>query len=671
MVTHSPASVFATQDEYLNAVATARAAAVAYYETEQVVMDDATYDTFVRSIAATEDAHPDWAASGGLVDQVAGGTSSGGEVEHRVPMLSLDNAMDGDELNAWFARFDQRCADAGFADAAVCVEPKLDGLAVSARYTDGTLVQVATRGDGRRGEDVTGRTHQVSGLPWTLNDSFTGEVRGEIYMTDDDFAAANELRIAAGKASFVNPRNAAAGALRNEKSEVRYPLHFACYDLVDADAHDDAMGTVEALGIATARQVASLGDQRVVGAAAVTAVIAGLGARRATLGFAIDGAVVKAADGAVRTALGITAKAPRWAIAFKYPADARTTVVNAIVVQVGRTGVLTPVAELEPVFVGGTTITRATLSNPGEVARKDVRVGDTVWVRRAGEVIPEIVAVDTERRPAGTEAWTAPTACPRCSGSIDMSSKRWRCDNRGCGRQEALTFFASRAAMDIDGLGDHVVARLIDAGLVEHPSDLYRLTVDDVSRLERMGAQSAANLIEQIERSKQRPVAAVVCGLGIGTVGAKLARVLVRRYPTLDALRGASVDDVAELDGFGPHRATTVADDLVLLDDEIGRLSDLGVGVADIDAGTPAGPLSGKQVVVTGSIPGLDRAAAEALVEQLGGRVLSSVSSRCDLVVYGDKAGSKLAKAQTLGVETMDADTFAALAGGAAQRNAV
>jgi DNA ligase (NAD+) len=657
MAHHLP---YPTENEYLDAVERAGSAAAKYYDTDELELDDAVYDELIARIAASETLHPAW-RRGELTTSVAGGASSGGDITHDTPMLSLENAMDLDELDAWWARFDTL---SGTAD--VCVEPKLDGLAISAKYRDGELVLLATRGDGVSGEEVTAKAAMVSGLPSRISDRATIEVRGEIYMTDSDFAAANLERERIGKKLFVNPRNAAAGALRNQNLAERYPLSFAAYDLVGGEAHDGAMDQLEGLGFTTARRVAGIDTPRLSGLDAVRAVIEGLGTRRATLGFAIDGAVVKAAECDVRDRLGKTAKAPRWAIAYKYPADARITVVRDIVLQVGRTGVITPVAELEPVFVGGTTISRATLSNPSEVARKDVRVGDSVWVRRAGEVIPEIVAVELSRRLATSAVWVPPTCCPRCSGSIDISSKRWRCEDRSCGNAEAITFFASRKAMDIDGLGELVVARLLEAKLVATPSDLYTLTVSDVAGLERMGETSAQNLVDAIEASKQRPLGAVICSLGIAMVGSRLGKELSRHYPTLGDLLNVDETTLSGIDGIGAVRAARIVADVEELADEIRALVAHGVGVSAPSADTTAaeagtGALSGKTVVITGSIPGFTRTGAEAAAERLGAKIAGSVSKNTDLLIYGEKAGSKLAQAEKLGVATMGGESFTQL----------
>lgn len=653
--------------EYLAAVAKATKAAEAYYGSDRLEMDDATYDALLRTIAATEVVHPEWRAST-LTEAVAGGVLKAGEVVHRSAMLSLENAMNEDELREWYDRL------VGLVGKTkLCVEPKLDGLAVSARYEDGVLVQVATRGDGRTGEDVTAQASRAKGLPKKVARKGEFEVRGEIYMSDEDFAAANELREKNGKETFKNPRNAAAGVLRNIHDTTAYPLSFAAYDEPGAGVHDEAMRALGTFGFSCARDVAGLGEATVSEYEPLRDVIEALGKRRGALGFAIDGAVVKVSAAEIRRVAGATAKAPRWAVAYKYPADARTTIVRDIVVQVGRTGVLTPVAELEPVEVGGVTVKRTTLSNPSEVARKDVRVGDTVWVRRAGEVIPEIVSVEIAKRPKGTKAWKPPTKCPRCSGGIDTSSKRWRCVSNGCGLPEAVAFFAGREGMDIDGLGKWLIKVLIEDGSITALEDVYRLAEEDLEGKAaaepfvnksgkliepKISKDAATKLIGAINASKTRELGAVICALGIGMVGRKLAGTLAQEYQKLESLAVADATRLAELDGIGETRAAQIVEDVAAMRETIEALIDMGIGTQAGSARVHTGPLAGKTVVITGSIPGYERRGAEAAAEGLGAKISGSVSAKTDLLIYGEAAGSKLAKAKALGVATMDGAAF-------------
>jgi DNA ligase (NAD+) len=661
------ADLYANPADLAAAEAAAVAAAEAYYNTGDVTMDDAAYDALAARIAATHAAHPDW-ADGSTARRVGGG-ASGGEVTHRHAMLSLDNVFDDGELGAWWDGF--RAA----GGKRVCVEPKLDGVAISLTYRAGALAVAATRGDGERGEDVTAAVRRARGVPATLalpgyaDADGVVEVRGEVVMTDGDFAAANAEREAAGERPFVNPRNATAGTLRRDGSTA--PLTFAAYDVVGADDHDLAMTDLEAGGVLTARQLTGGETGAVDRADDVAARIAGYAARRATLGVGIDGAVVKANDAASRRHLGDNGRAPRWAVAYKYPADLRLTRLNDIVVSVGRTGVLTPVAMLEPVFVGGATVAAASLANPAEVVRKDLRVGDQVWVRRAGDVIPEVTGVHLESRDPAAVAWAPPTACPRCGSPVDTSSRRWRCAGRTCGLAEAVAYLGSRKALDIDGLGGELADRLVGAGLVGDIADVFTLTADDVAALPRMGDVSAAALVARIADAKGRDLGRVICALGVTGTGSRLSRRLAARFGSLDALLAATADELSEVDGIGPVKAADIAAELADLGGVAAKLAAAGVttradspaGGTGTAGGGPAGPLAGQVVVVTGKVPGMSRDAAAAAVERLGGVAATSVSGRTSLVVVGDGGGgSKLAKAEKLGVATMPAAEFARLA---------
>jgi DNA ligase (NAD+) len=648
------------REAYLRDVEAVRAAGAAYYNGDGLLMDDAAYDALMAKCAASETLHPEWVETEGVSGRVGAGVADGGEVVHVVPLLSLDNAMNQDELDAWWVRL---CEQLGGEEPEICVEPKLDGLAVALSYRAGRLVQVATRGDGARGEDVTNRARGAFGIPEVLAEDVNLEVRGEVYMSDADFAAANELRVGAGEKPFVNPRNGAAGALRKQDPKVRIPLSFAAYDLVGAEKHDEAMVYLASLGFATARSVAGFEPKRYAGIAGAQAEIEELHRRRGELGFAIDGAVVKAAERTVRERAGATAKAPRWAVAYKYPADARLTKLLGIEIQVGRTGVLTPVAVLEPVFVGGATVSAASLANPEEVVRKDLRIGDMVWVRRAGEVIPEVTGPQLETRGEGVVAWEPPGVCPRCAGAVDTSSRRWRCVNARCGSVEAVVYAASRKALDIDGLGTEVVTKLVEAGLVSDFADLFSLQADQVAGMDRMGAKSAAGLCARIGAAKTRELERFVVALGIDAVGSRLAGRLVEQFGSMAALCAASVEELSLIDGIGPVRAAGIVSDLSEVTEVVAKLEGAGcnlVGVAREDAAS--GVLAGKTVVVSGKVPGMSRDEAEAAAKKLGAKVSSSVSSKTDVLIAGEGAGSKRTKAESLGVEVMEAETFAGMA---------
>ena len=670
------ATAFSSAVEYRAAIKRIRAAATAYYAGGDLVMDDATYDALLARTAATEQAEPGWAEADSPTVTVGAGVAAG-DVAHSTPMLSLDNVFDAGELRAWATRLDRVL---GRPALGYTVEPKIDGMAVAARYVDGRLRLIATRGDGRAGEDVTTQARLVAGLPAELRRPVTVEVRGEVFMTDADFARANELRTAHGGQAFANPRSAAAGTLRAQDRAYDAPLSFLAYAVHDLPGgegltHSAAMAAVADLGVATTA-ASPAGMPRCATIDELSEAIAAMGAARGRLGFDIDGAVVKADNPGDRDRAGSSSRAPRWAIAYKFPADTRTSRLVGIEVQVGRTGVITPVAVLEPVQVGGVVVTSATLHTFGDLVRRDVRVGDTVFVRRAGEVIPEITGAKLDERPAGAEPFTAPEVCPRCGGEIDRSQKRWRCTRgRACGAGESLAYFAARDSMDIEGLGDKVIAGLVAAGLVTDPADLYDLTPEALAELDRLGRTSATKLVAAIQASKAQPLSRVLTGIGVRMTGRSMSRRLARHFGTMAALRAATAEQLQEVEGVGPERAATIAAELVELGPVIDKLIARGVtmtepGVPDRGAAPPEPaarlPLHREDgtpmtVVVTGSVPGLTRNEGNEAVERLGGRSSGSVSARTDLVVVGAGAGSKAAKAGELGVRIIAADRFADL----------
>jgi DNA ligase (NAD+) len=665
---------FDSERGYLDAVAQVRSAAADYYDGARPSMDDDTYDALLARVAATETARPGWRLPDTPTEAVAAGAARGGEVEHDEPMLGLDNVFGDEDLRRWVARLERLV---GRWPAGFTVEPKIDGLAVAARYVDGRLTMVATRGDGRTGEDVTAQARRAAGLPAELAEPVTVEVRGEVFMTDADFEVANELRVAGGGPAFVNPRNAAAGTLRAHARTYQAPLSFRAYAVRGLDptlGHAAAMAELAGLGVATAADPTA-GPPVYDTVEEVLAAVAGLSARRGTLGFGVDGAVIKADHHADREAAGSSTRAPRWGVAYKFPADTRTTTLLRIDVQVGRTGVITPVAVLAPVFLAGGTITSATLHNFGDLERRNVRVGDTVFIRRAGDVIPEVAGARLDDRPADSVPYEPPTHCPRCGAGIDRSQKRWRCTRgRACGAHESLAYYAARDSMDIDGLGERIIDLLVRAGLVTDPADLYDLDVAALRGLDRMGEVSAANLVAAIQGSKTRPLSRVLTGLGVRMTGRSMSRRLARHFGTMDALLAADVEALQQVDGVGPERAATIAAELVELAPVVARLAARGVNLTEPDV-TPAAatdaaatepPLrrpdgTPMTVVVTGSVPGLTRNQGNEAVESLGGRPSGSVSARTDLVVVGDGAGSKADKAEQLGLRIMPADRFAAL----------
>lgn len=642
-------------------VARAQEAAAAYYDTDTQLMADSEYDALIDAIEAAALAHPDWDTRG-LLTAVAAGQSTGGDITHPQPMLSLAKAKTRDDVAAFMDRL----------TGPAYVEVKLDGLAIRAEYVNGQRTLVATRGDGTTGEDITAQASGITGLPDTLTEPWTLEVRGEVYMTDADFETANINRVASGKPAFVNPRNATAGTLRNSDRDYHAPMSFAAYDAsgpaVDAwDDHRDRMAAIHRVGLTTAASLQPALEPVTTGPDAL-ALIDRIGQIRPTLGFPIDGAVVKAASLTTRDNLGAVSRTPRWAVAFKYPADVATTVLRDIEVAVGRTGRITLRAVLDPVFVGGTTITYATMHNPAFVTDGDFRLGDTVYVYRAGDVIPRVSAVNLAARQPASAPWTPPAVCPACQQPWDTSSILWRCHTPECSTVGRIEYAVSRDVLDVDGFSTALAEAVVDAGLVNDIADLYQLTVDQVAVLpvgdgsRTVGATVATKIITGIAASRQQPLPRVITSLGIRMVGRTMGRRLAAHFRTLDALRAATVDDLAAVDGVGPERAATIRAGLTAMSDVIDRLVAAGVTTALAetgDAGT--GPLSGKTVVVSGSVPGLTRTEANEWVEKLGGTSSGSVSKKTSLLVAGDGAGSKADKAASLGVTVMSADDFAAL----------
>ncbi|MCT2583763.1 NAD-dependent DNA ligase LigA [Actinophytocola gossypii] len=662
------AAPFGSIESYAAAVAELRAAALAYYQSADPLMDDAAYDALLARVTATETARPEWKVTGSPTETVAAGVPIGGDVPHSSPMLGLDNVFGEEALRKWAARLDRLL---GRPAAGYTVEPKIDGLAIAARYVDGRLTLVATRGDGVAGENVTRIARRAAGLPERLAEPVTLEVRGEVYMTETDFAAANELRIGAGEPAFAHPRSAAAGTLRADQRAYDAPLSFLAYAVQGMPdvTHSAAMAELERLGVATTlgcpagMTVCTTIDEAL-------AAVERIGELRGALGFGVDGAVVKADQPADRDAAGSSSRAPRWGISYKFPVDTRTTTLLGIEVQVGRTGVITPVAVLEPVVISGVTVVSATLHNFGDLVRRNVRVGDTVFVRRAGDVIPEITGAKLDERPVDSVPFEPPEHCPRCGGGIDRSQKRWRCvQGRVCGARQTLAYFATRDAMDIEHLGDKIIDQLVAAGLVADPADLFDLDVPTLVRLERMGEVSAGKLVASIQGAKDRPLSKVLTALGMRMAGRAMCRRLAAEFGTVTALLEASVADLQRVEGVGPERAVTIAAELADYRAVIEKLIARGVNTTEPRTGPaePGLPLrkpdgSPMRVVVTGAVPGLtNRTDANDAVERLGGKASGSVSAKTDLVVVGDGAGSKAAKAEELGIRIMPAEEFAAL----------
>jgi DNA ligase (NAD+) len=646
-----------------------------YYVLDAPTLPDAEYDRLFRELQAIESEHPELRTADSPTQRVGGKALEGfTPVRHRLPMLSIHTETDTSPAGA--QAFDARVRkELGLTEAdgpvEYAVELKFDGLAMSLRYEAGILVQAATRGDGETGEDVTQNIRTVRAIPLRLATDAPPEVlevRGEVYMRRDDFERYNERQRAQGRPTLVNPRNGAAGSIRqlDPGMAAQRPLSFYGYGIGETvgwsapTTHGATLDALAALGL-------PISHERAVGkgSAALVDFHREIAAKRDSLPFDIDGVVYKVNDIALQQRLGFVAREPRWAVAHKYPAQEELTTVEAIEVQVGRTGALTPVARLAPVFVGGVTVTNATLHNADEVRRKDVRVGDTVIVRRAGDVIPEVVSVVLERRPMRDliaplqPPFEMPTHCPECAAPVlrQEGEVAARCTNGlSCPaqRKQAILHFASRRAMDIEGLGEKLVDQLVERGLAT-PAELYALTRDAVSGLERMAEKSADNLVQAIAVSRHKDLARFIFALGIRNVGEQTAKDLARHFGKLDALMAADAAALLQVPDVGPVVAESI---LAFFDEPHNRQVIEGLRAAeawrDGEAQPLVGPLTGVTFVLTGTLPTLSRDEAKGRIEALGGKVAGSVSKKTNYVVAGTEAGSKLQKAQELGVAILD-----------------
>lgn len=634
-----------------------------YYVEDAPIVPDAEYDALVRELKALEAEWPSLVTPDSPTRRVGGEPLDAFPAAvHEIPMLSLDNAYGEEELAGWVERVRRGVED---PDAlAYVAELKIDGLSISLTYEDGVLVRGATRGDGTRGEDVTPNLRTIRAIPLRLTGGDVpgkAVVRGEIYMTRSGFQRLNAEREEAGEAPFANPRNAAAGSVRQLDSRITAsrPLEFYGYSLhgdASVGSQWEALERLASWGVAVNPE-----RRRIEDLDALVERCLHWQERRHDLDYEIDGVVVKIDDFEIQAALGSTSKHPRWAVAFKFPAEEASTVVEGILVTVGRTGKLTPTAILEPVEIGGVTVRMAGLHNEDEVRRKDVRIGDTVIVARGGEVIPQVVRVVKEKRPDGTEEWRMPKTCPECGSEIvrPEGEVAHRCLNASCPAQlrERILHWAGRGAMDVDGLGDKLARQLVETGLVADLADLYELDADTVAGLDRMGEVSAANLIEALERSKSRGFRRVLHGLGIRFVGDTVAAALASAFPSMEALMEADRETLEAVEGIGPKVAGAVIEFFEREENRrlVERLAGHGVEMErEEPPGDGGGPLEGRTVVLTGSLEGYTRPEAKAAIEAAGGRVTSSVSGKTDFVVAGADPGSKFEKARELGVEVLD-----------------
>lgn len=639
-----------------------------YYVLDDPVISDAEYDRLLRELQDLEEKYPELVAPDSPTQRVGGKPRAGfGEVHHDLPMLSLDNAFTEGEV----LEFDRRVRERlGVDQVEYVAEPKLDGLSVSLRYENGILVGAGTRGDGTTGEDVTANIRTVKTVPLRLQGQgwpAVLEVRGEVVIRVKDFERLNEERLANGEPVFANPRNAAAGSLRqlDPRITARRPLTFFPWGLGNTSGevgrrHSDIMARLREWGFRPNEDV-----HLEVGIQACLEFYRRMSERRAQLDYEIDGIVYKVNDLAARERLGFTARAPRWAIAHKFPAQEETTVVEDIIPSVGRTGVITPVAVLRPVRVGGVIVGRATLHNQDELSRKDVRIGDTVIIRRAGDVIPEVVGVIPDKRPAGTQPWQMPKNCPICDSEVVRleNEAAHRCiGGLYCPAQRmgAILHFASRHAMDINGLGEKLVRQLVDTGLVKTVRDLYRLDQKTLAGLDRMGEKSAENLVNAIQKSKNTTLPRFLYALGISQVGEVTAKQLARHFGDLEPIMEASEEELMQVQDVGPVVAKSIHHFFQQPHNRevIDGLIEAGIRWPKETAISAARPLAGKTFVLTGTLETMTREEAKARIEAAGGRVSGSVSSKTDYVVVGAEAGSKLAKAQALGITLLDEQAF-------------
>lgn len=646
----------------------------AYYVEAKPIVSDHEYDRLYHELLALEKEHPDLVTPDSPSQRVGGEPLEGfASVRHAVPMMSLDNTYSEDEVRKFVERVQKLLPEEKLEWT---VEPKVDGVAISIRYEDGALAQAVTRGDGTTGDDVSANIRTIRGLPLRLNTKTPPEileVRGEVFMSKSGFKKLNVQREAEGAERFMNARNATAGTLKqlDPRISAQRPLHVMLYGLGQI-AGTEAPPTQQEF-LKWLKQLGLKSSERTwqcVSPDELLDAIRKLDEIRRDFDYETDGAVIKLNSVALRDRCGSTSKAPRWAIAYKYAAEQAETSLNDITIQVGRTGALTPVAELEPVFLAGTTVKRATLHNEEDMRRKDVRIGDRVVIEKAGDIIPAVVRVVKDKRSGEEREFQFPTTCPECGSEVTKDSSASaanvviRCRNPDCPAQVRgrLEHFCSRGAMDIEGGGEVMVRQLVERGLALDVSELYQLKVEEVASLERMGEKSAQNFINGIKASKERELWRLIFGLGILHVGAGVARALTRRLPDLDAIIEANEDQLAELEDIGPIIAKSVAG---WFDDNknrqlIERLRKYGLTFESslFQGGAMPGKFAGKVFVLTGALPTLKRSEAAEKIEALGGKASSSVSKKTNFVVAGEEAGSKLAKAEKLGVPVIDEAEF-------------
>ena len=653
-----------------------------YHVRDAPTVDDAQYDEWMRELEAIESVHPELLEADSPTQRVGATPAIGfAEVIHCEPMLSLANARGPDELTTWYRRARAVLQQEGLADRPVrfVVEPKIDGLAVSLTYEHGRFVRGATRGDGVVGEDVTHNLRTIGAVPLAMRmpDGQAPpplvEVRGEVYLPLAAFAEFNAARAAAGQSTFANPRNSAAGSLRqlDPRMTAQRPLRIWCYALgfhegLELEGQEAALAWLRTVGFRVNPQISVETTLEAAQAACER-----WETRRGEVDYDIDGAVVKIDAFALQRRLGAVGRAPRWAIAYKFAPTTATTTLRDIQVNVGRTGALIPFAVLDPVFVGGVTVRQATLHNHEDIARKDLRIGDRVVVQRAGDVIPQVVAPLIQERTGAERPFVMPERCPVCDTPLAQAEGEVviRCPNRACPAQilQTIIHFASRGAMDIEGLGEKTLVKLYQEGLVGDVADIYRLRVEDLAGLEGFGEIAATNLVRAIDASKAQPWPRVLIGLGIRHVGDVTAVAVAQVAPTVEALLAAGPEDLAQAEGVGPVVAAAIAEHFAVERNRLTleRLRDAGLEMRmDVTAAPPDGPLMGMTVVVTGGLEALSRDEAKRAIAAAGGKSTDSVSKKTNFVVAGRDPGSKLVKAESLGVPVLDEAGFLAVLSG-------
>lgn len=687
-----------TRDEYIAAKETARKASEAYYKADEsgtLMMEDAAYDALMHDLSVAEGEHPEWTSGDAASTQVAAGADVAGDVPHQTPMLSLDNVYDGDEVSAWIKR-----TGVSTDQPVLVAEPKMDGLAVSLRYYDGKLIQALTRGDGHHGEDISFVIGSLSNVPEYAH-ALTGEVRGEVIFSREQFEQAQALRVEHGDKPFENARNGVAGTARGSRGRsYRIPLSFIAYDFVwdlgTLPLHDAAMRMLEDRGFTTSLSL-SIAREPVTVAEALSAVDAFESFAKG-MDFETDGLVLKVNAYDERERIGAGSKSPRWAVAYKFAPDTAMTILRGVTWETGRTGNVAPRGEYDPVRLCGSRIGFATLNNPDDIARKGLMLGDHIMVRKAGEVIPEVLFSLPEMRDGSQTPIVIPTECPNCGMTLDTSQARLRCPSGGtCAVSAKIEYAVSRDAFDIDGFGPFIVYSLVVEGRVKSVADIFTLTADDLAGLATtktyadtpgnrkigmvgepvlVGVKTAEKVIANIQAAKDKPLARVITALGITMTGRRMSARLAKHFGSMAALRSASVEDLSAVEGLGDVKANVIHDELVALAEVLDALATNGVRTSDPEpdasegeasaGGTPEGvslPLDGKTVVVTGTMTGplgsLGRREMEALIEEKGGKPSGSVSAKTSYVVAGEKAGSKKAKAEALGVPVLTEQEFA------------